>query len=165
MLKLVKLQTKRMEVASIFSCGFHTARTGWAEWTPSRLNVSVILRDSACATYKMLIMLHCSVILLFYLAFIAALYIDQDLDYVRTFMNVCFFPRLKVSKIKCKFINPTSSYNRRNHCIKYNMADQFQAGITLCGITIKWTFCELGVHQLSIVHRILILTAYIFCGC
>ncbi|XP_072416431.1 ribonuclease 3 isoform X1 [Chiloscyllium punctatum] len=28
-------------------------------------------------------------------SFIAALYIDQDLDYVRTFMNVCFFPRLK----------------------------------------------------------------------
>lgn len=30
-------------------------------------------------------------------AFIAALYIDKDLEYVHTFMNVCFFPRLKVS--------------------------------------------------------------------
>ena len=29
-------------------------------------------------------------------AFIAALYIDKDLEYVHTFMNVCFFPRLKV---------------------------------------------------------------------
>ncbi|KAF0028527.1 hypothetical protein F2P81_019614 [Scophthalmus maximus] len=28
-------------------------------------------------------------------AFIAALYIDKDLEYVHTFMNVCFFPRLK----------------------------------------------------------------------
>uniref|UniRef100_A0A8C5MTC4 Ribonuclease 3 n=1 Tax=Leptobrachium leishanense TaxID=445787 RepID=A0A8C5MTC4_9ANUR len=28
-------------------------------------------------------------------SFIAALYIDKDLDYVHTFMNVCFFPRLK----------------------------------------------------------------------
>ncbi|GAA6086997.1 ribonuclease 3 isoform X1, partial [Tachysurus ichikawai] len=27
--------------------------------------------------------------------FIAALYIDKDLEYVHTFMNVCFFPRLK----------------------------------------------------------------------
>lgn len=30
-------------------------------------------------------------------AFIAALYIDKDLEFVHTFMNVCFFPRLKVS--------------------------------------------------------------------
>lgn len=29
-------------------------------------------------------------------AFIAALYIDKDLEFVHTFMNVCFFPRLKV---------------------------------------------------------------------
>uniref|UniRef100_A0A3P8UPI4 Drosha ribonuclease III n=1 Tax=Cynoglossus semilaevis TaxID=244447 RepID=A0A3P8UPI4_CYNSE len=29
-------------------------------------------------------------------SFIAALYIDKDLEYVHTFMNVCFFPRLKV---------------------------------------------------------------------
>ncbi|ELW66134.1 Ribonuclease 3 [Tupaia chinensis] len=28
-------------------------------------------------------------------SFIAALYIDKDLEYVHTFMNVCFFPRLK----------------------------------------------------------------------
>uniref|UniRef100_A0A4W3IZX3 Ribonuclease 3 n=1 Tax=Callorhinchus milii TaxID=7868 RepID=A0A4W3IZX3_CALMI len=28
-------------------------------------------------------------------SFIAALYIDQELEFVRTFMNVCFFPRLK----------------------------------------------------------------------
>ncbi|XP_069814236.1 ribonuclease 3 isoform X2 [Dendropsophus ebraccatus] len=28
-------------------------------------------------------------------SFIAALYIDTDLEYVHTFMNVCFFPRLK----------------------------------------------------------------------
>lgn len=33
-------------------------------------------------------------------AFIAALYIDKDLEYVHTFMNVCFFPRLKVSSYK-----------------------------------------------------------------
>lgn len=32
----------------------------------------------------------------FFAAFIAALYIDKDLEYVHTFMNVCFFPRLKV---------------------------------------------------------------------
>src|SRR4029434_10625339 len=32
----------------------------------------------------------------FSIAFIAALYIDKDLEYVHTFMNVCFFPRLKV---------------------------------------------------------------------
>ncbi|KAK7809819.1 hypothetical protein U0070_008469 [Myodes glareolus] len=28
-------------------------------------------------------------------SFIAALYIDKDLEYVHTFMNVCLFPRLK----------------------------------------------------------------------
>uniref|UniRef100_A0A3Q1CT92 DRBM domain-containing protein n=1 Tax=Amphiprion ocellaris TaxID=80972 RepID=A0A3Q1CT92_AMPOC len=28
-------------------------------------------------------------------SFIAALYIDKDLEFVHTFMNVCFFPRLK----------------------------------------------------------------------
>uniref|UniRef100_A0AAV2L1V8 RNase III domain-containing protein n=1 Tax=Knipowitschia caucasica TaxID=637954 RepID=A0AAV2L1V8_KNICA len=28
-------------------------------------------------------------------SFIAALYIDKDLEYVHAFMNVCFFPRLK----------------------------------------------------------------------
>lgn len=32
-------------------------------------------------------------------AFIAALYIDKDLEYVHTFMNVCFFPRLKVRSV------------------------------------------------------------------
>lgn len=39
-------------------------------------------------------------------AFIAALYIDKDLEFVHTFMNVCFFPRLKVRTPPPSMLSP-----------------------------------------------------------
>ena len=32
------------------------------------------------------------------LAYIGALYVDRDLEYCQVFAEVCFFPRLKVTK-------------------------------------------------------------------
>lgn len=52
-------------------------------------------------------------------AFIAALYIDKDLEYVHTFMNVCFFPRLKV--------RPVSFLLGCHYCVltRYHILDSY----------------------------------------
>lgn len=37
--------------------------------------------------------------LIFFIAFVAALYVDKGLRYVETFCYVCLFPRLEVNKL------------------------------------------------------------------
>ena len=55
-----------------------------------------------------------------------ALFVDKDLDYCRTFCNVCFFPRLKVWKIY-RFIRTVHfSSLLNNHRLGKNRLDDIK---------------------------------------
>uniref|UniRef100_A0A3Q2WVT6 Drosha ribonuclease III n=1 Tax=Haplochromis burtoni TaxID=8153 RepID=A0A3Q2WVT6_HAPBU len=56
-------------------------------------------------------------------SFIAALYIDKDLEYVHTFMNVCFFPRLKEFILNQDWNDPKSQLQQC--CLTLRTEDNF----------------------------------------
>lgn len=71
----------------------------WLCWDKKGLEGENFIKMLLKSLGLLLFLINCSELFVFIFspAFIAALYIDKDLEYVHTFMNVCFFPRLKVS--------------------------------------------------------------------